>query len=746
MPSAVAICWLLAHGVSFRNSMFAIFVLIFQITTGVIIWCSLLKKEFLGRFEVVGMGFAIGSALAVISDQLLLGTPLRNFSFFPNLVIAAVLAWKNRGRKSRLQETSLGDQGLGWSMAFIAVVVGSGSLEVGSLLTLVAMLALVGYRLSIPTNKHATGLNISTTFVALTGILLIWMNRIDSEMSSWFLRPLQTGTDDHVFSEAISQSIANFGIHEMAPAVGTELKYHWFSLAWSGMIGRTIDADPFAMTLHVVPMVAFVIIASLVWSLVRRFSQSSATPCAAILLIFATNSVPEPIRAFHTATTSNTLSFVWLLAACISIHALINGSLKFPAIVISLFASVTLLSKAPYGAALAFGICCLCALLILKGKEGRSQLPALAAALLSVAITYFVFLQPHSWEMREFIVQFNPLRLGMDSPLYPLLALGMMTAIFASRFSGVTLVFRSILEEPTKQFFLFLTGITSTAILSMFLNGNSAERYFLSAALVTGSILCVLGIELALGKGIGEINKRHTEQKTQIAVSFIVSFLLAYLWAEQYDKGDNGTAGSNIGFFIPIAAAVISLSFVYSIQFLQKQTHIKNHLSLNLSVGILAASVGVFGWTSTTHVGQSFETSIVSSTDFQALNWLRDNSDENDVVATNRLLCREGDDCGSDDSSYLISAISQRRVLVEGPRFVIGGRPYPQWMNERIDISLDFAEAPTSEGILRLAENGVKWFYYDSTFLSNDEMSRSAFGDLVTIEYVNGPVMIFRIT
>ena len=725
--------------------MLAVLVLIFQITTGTVIWCSLLKKETVERFEVFGMGFATGSAIAVISDQLLLGTPLQNFSFFPSLIIAVVLAWRNKGRESRVQETSLGDQGLGWAMAFIAVVVGSGSLEVSSLLTVAAMLALVGYRLSIPRDRFVTGLNISTTFVALTGILLIWINRTDSEISSWFLRPLYTGTDDHIFSEAISQSIANFGIHEMSPAVGTELKYHWFSLAWSGMVGRTINADPFAMTLHVVPMVAFAIIASLVWLLVQQFSKSRATACAAILLIFATNSVPEPIRTFHTATTSNTLSFVWLLAGCVSIYAFINSSLKFPVFVISFFASVTLLSKAPYGASLGFGICWLCVLLIFKGKRGRAQIPQLAVALLSIAMTYFVFLQPHSWEVREFVVQFNPLRLAIDSPLYPLLAVGTMTAIFASRFSGVTLVFRSTLEERNKQFFLFLTGITSVAILSMVLNGNSAERYFLGVALVTGSILSVLGIEFALAQGLGKPKLSYAELKMQISLSFIFSLSLTYLWDEQYGKGNNGVAGSNIGFFIPIAAAAVSLSIINSVQLLRKRTLARKQFWVNMSVGILAASVGVFGFTSTRQISQNFENSIVSNTDFQSLNWLRNNSEENDVVATNRLLCSEGDDCGFDDSSYLISAISQRRVLVEGPRFVIGGRPYPQWMNERIDMSLDFADAPTIDGIRRLAEQGIKWFYFDSTYLSNGEASKSALNELVTFAYTNGPVIIFRI-
>jgi hypothetical protein len=67
-------------------------------------------------------------------------------------------------------------------------------------------------------------------------------------------------------------------------------------------------------------------------------------------------------------------------------------------------------------------------------------------------------------------------------------------------------------------------------------------------------------------------------------------------------------------------------------------------------------------------------------------------------------------------------------------------------MEERIALSLDFAETPTTDGMLGLAKKGVKWFYYDSTYLSNGEVDKSAFDDLVTIEYTDGPIMIFRIS
>ena len=83
------------------------------------------------------------------------------------------------------------------------------------------------------------------------------------------LRPLYIGTDDLVFSESVSWSLSHFGFHEYAASIGTSMRYHWFSLAWSGLIDKESDSLPFVVTLHVIPVVTFVTLAWLIIALFR---------------------------------------------------------------------------------------------------------------------------------------------------------------------------------------------------------------------------------------------------------------------------------------------------------------------------------------------------------------------------------------------------------------------------------------------------------------------------------------------
>jgi hypothetical protein len=109
--------------------------------------------------------------------------------------------------------------------------------------------------------------------------------------------------------------------------------------------------------------------------------------------------------------------------------------------------------------------------------------------------------------------------------------------------------------------------------------------------------------------------------------------------------------------------------------------------------------------------------SIAADVDLSSLEWLRNNSDPSELVATNRFLCPGLDACDFDDASFLISAVANRQVYIEGPRFVAGGRPYPSWITDRISVSRSFAEAPSDQNFNKLRASGVSWFYLDTNFL-----------------------------
>ena len=128
------------------------------------------------------------------------------------------------------------------------------------------------------------GIAIGGIFSA-TGVLLNAKPTITTH-GDWLLRPLYTGSDDLVFSESMSWSLAHFGIHDYAAAINTSVRYHWFSLAWSGLVQKSSGVAPFVTTLHVVPVVSFAIITWLVLALARLVTGRSRGGIIAVIALF----------------------------------------------------------------------------------------------------------------------------------------------------------------------------------------------------------------------------------------------------------------------------------------------------------------------------------------------------------------------------------------------------------------------------------------------------------------------------
>jgi hypothetical protein len=78
----------------------------------------------------------------------------------------------------------------------------------------------------------------------------------------------------------------------------------------------------------------------------------------------------------------------------------------------------------------------------------------------------------------------------------------------------------------------------------------------------------------------------------------------------------------------------------------------------------------------------------------EALRWLKDNSHEDAIVATNRK-CLTNSFCGP-EKWFLASAISHRQMLIEGYFYSVGVSPKPNWAEKRIEISERFVDGPKS--------------------------------------------------
>ncbi|HEU4427074.1 MAG TPA: hypothetical protein VFR67_31480 [Pilimelia sp.] len=130
-----------------------------------------------------------------------------------------------------------------------------------------------------------------------------------------------------------------------------------------------------------------------------------------------------------------------------------------------------------------------------------------------------------------------------------------------------------------------------------------------------------------------------------------------------------------------------------------------------------------------------------------AARWVHDNSDPDDVVATN-VHCREVVNGWCDARTFWLSAYAERTVLVEGwafaPRMVgEDGGPYaPFWDQPRLELNDEAFYAPTAANLATLRrEYGVRWLVADRDIGAEaPELAR-----LADRRYDNGRIAVYEI-
>jgi len=701
--------WLYVRGVSIENSISLSVVISIQLLTGLYAW-KLLNRESTGLTpESLGMGLAIGSALATVFDQVFLITPLKPIAWVIPSVVIATLAIRlqrfNLNSTSRVQDFR-------WIFIMAAaIVLGIGKFQNGygfALLTLA-----LGYQFSRSKQPRP---HVSIFFAtSLIALLILRFFRPLAEYGSFRLRPLYTGTDDLVFSESLSNSLSHFGLTDYSAAVGSPVRYHWFSLAWTGLTTRVSGSAPFDVTLHVVPLIAFLGIACLLWAIVLRLTSSKAASNIAVLVLFATESLPEQIRFFFVSNTSNTFSHIYVCASMLIFLRAIESRQKRWLIIFPLSVAITFLAKTPYGAVLL--VATLSALAFSYAsipKHRRYTVTLTLLSLLSTATTYMLFLKPNDWEQRSFRVSLNPFNFEDTTFQTFLITIVFIVSMCLMRFPISSLIYRMPQQPFIRTFNVFLSAGAMAGLVRFMLDGGSAEQYFLNSALIFGAILTSTSI-FHLTTKFSKANQRPLISlfcATVIISALLFRFVLNDSHISQFPTG------VNIQILFALAIAVIVATFfAFTLKNQFKSLQVLVHISVIISV--IGVSTGIYLIRAMEHDSYNFTETVASTTDLSSLDWVRWNVDESDILATNRFMCDQDLACDYDDSSFLISAVSGRRVLIEGPRFVVGGRPYPDWVKDRISLSVGFANAPTDALFFELQRFNVRWFYLDTHFITS---------------------------
>lgn len=710
----------------------------------------------------IGLANAFGAVLFVIIDQatrLVLSGTLRNT--FVLLSAGVISTFINRGLRWR-ESTSLKPEisrtpadteydsyGLAIIIVAVALVAGRGTYPPGRVMALLIILG-CGFVVVLLPDLNTTskfGLCFMSVMFAV-GIASFF--RPGSSEQNWVLEPLYHGSDDLIFSESLSYSLSEFGPQNVVAAFGSTLRYHWLSFAWAGLLGRISHAEPFVTTLHLVPVFGYLTIALLIFGAVRHFTRSRLAPFVSIVTLCLMAYPGISTRFIVVENTSNILGHVFLLATVLlilSTHAS-SGFLLRVFWVTMLIA--TWLTKPHYVILILLWLVLRVLVEFRDKPKLKQQIVELVGVGFSLLIAYLLFLRPHTWEQRSISFTISWFGLPKIGPLGFVSLTSALLIIALALFGSFLVLFNFQREHGGRLLPMLALATLLNGCLAIFVRGNSSDEYFLGASLTVNAVL--------IGVAIGALDIEGQKVKILIGVTAGLSFLTHWWLLEQWNGftllvAQNGILGGNLPASLKLAMPWLTVTFttISSILICKKNPRSIGQpkvfflrtapLVIVVTSALLGAQIGTH--LSLLNYGEP-QTSFAPSQTLQALDWLRSNGEKDWLIATNRDLCTDPPECSQGGSSYLISAVAHLPVLIEGPRFVVGGQNYPPWVKDRISTSLQFAQLPNLLNHGKLIELGVTHFFFDKTsypYLSNENMTK-LYGRVL---YTNSSVTIFQL-
>jgi hypothetical protein len=326
----------------------------------------------------------------------------------------------------------------------------------------------------------------------------------------------------------------------------------------------------------------------------------------------------------------------------------------------------------------------------------------------------------------------------------------------------LTMVLVLIFRLTPTQVLLTILTVCITAIVPFYFLADDAMIYFLSNSLNLASV----------GSGVALVTifrfllreKQTTQSKIYLLILFaalsgtVIDFLMDINWRETIIyRGGPTPILLLIQLFAWFIYWIATKFFVISSSSDKSNSRIKNRILMFSCISLIALVSPRFidNFASIERQAhRDYSPSIfVGSTEVNlASDWLRDRSNPDDVLATNKFCISKAAVTCIDPKYFGVSSTTQRQMLIEGPYYVVSGphfssqpnvsdeTKYPRWVKERLDLSRGFADKPNAEITAKLREYGVDWFY-----LFKENTTNRNWEPYGTVMYENTEVAIIKL-
>jgi hypothetical protein len=691
-----------------------------QVVIGAVLVGLFLRRR-LDFAEFVGLGFAIGSLVAMCIDQLLVQTPIRpiSWAFIPLAAIAIVLSPKLRGYTTFSEsEKPLPILFIAFLLLFVLVHERYWPLYIAiSIIPLLLFNAFKPKNMQKPATRIINGLLSAVTIVVAFVVL-------QNRPNLWWIK-----TQDFQFFEALSYSLTHWGSNDQVFVQGQPVLYHWFSYAWMGLTTKAIDAPTWVVQTKVAPIFVSLAIIYLVFALLKRVGITGWRASIALIAFALLND-------FNFESFSMVFSYIWLLALA---YFLIQWSEKQHwrlVFVTSFMAAGALGAKSSNIAVIVTG----CGMLFLFQLAKQTIKPMLVVAhgLIVAFALGVVYLKLYFNSPYDATINFGTVGIAQDifgdvdslpRPQFIFWSLIILLNVLLVYFVA-TISTRNLLNPAFKHFWQFFVGtvVATTAALLITVSYYEQEEYFLHAFVLFGS--------LVVGIAVGEFVQllRTTTDRRPLLVSSTIMLLCVGVVRLAFRDDNSGEFWAIRSRIVNGSSIVVLLLATILIGFIMR----KRMPVARMALVFVACSTLVTAFTSNDKwftFQQRFKDEVTQPpfADFmigaiEIQKFLQEAKIliPSDAVVASNYECDEtqcpASSIGADrldwevgGEAMLMSIYLERRMFISGYGFLWQNVELPEFAKDRMRLSSDFANAPTQELAFQLRQAGVDYFIVDKS-------------------------------
>lgn len=744
--SAALAAMLVLAGHPVGTAVAAAAIVLVQVASGVAAWSAVDRGRSGDPMGTVAVGAALGVAASCASSVALVATSLRPVAWA--LPAAAAVAASPAVRRA-LRPVTAGPSRHDWTWLAVVLVAGLATEWTWMFPALLALCALAWGWSAGPFRGWRRSRARTRVAMAAASALLAAQWAVIRVRSPYWVQFRQSVLDipDHSFFDALARGTARWG------AAGTDIVgaglggagYHWLSYHWAGSIVLATGADSPVLASHLVQVVLGAVALALVRTVAVRLGASSVAGNLAALACATMVAAPLPIlQALVAYSPSHVAGLAMVLAVVVVADP---GTRAAPP---CRLAAVALLSAAAVGMkATSLILLGAAAAVALVGRPradasvalGRRLAMAAAIAAPSLASFAFFFGRRLGNSADTALIPFDvvssdgPLAAGGNPPA--LVALGTVAILSAlgCAVAGLLLVRRTRLHEHPTAVALLLGAAGLVATGFVYVGSRIGVNYFFDVAIAVSLPVAAAAASRA-GRAGPALGGRA------VAAIAACALVVQVAWSNAFYRVDPaGGWGGATRSLLMLAPAALALVVAASVRGGSTRRMLSGALA-----AMLVPAASFVAWVPRHAVVQLRAASGFDPADAYsgrpeyraALAWLRRVSAVDDVVATNRF-------CSDDAARYpgcyaswsIVAATTGRRVLVEIPEFAYFVTPE---MAARVEESIAFVDAPSSETAAKLATASVSWVYVDKAV--TDARSWEPWA---RIEYENDRAAVLRL-